>query len=515
MHFLYAIHNKNEYIKMKKSSFILIIFILLQFNFNSLSFSANKNTSVKFSSTLKKAKTGNPKAMFLIARMLENGKGTQKNLREASKWYQRSASQNYAAANARLGKLYLEGTSVKKNPKKAFELLNLAAIQGIPSAQFNLALIYELGVGTKKDLQQAIKWYNVAAKNGYFAASSKSKKIQKQLGISNTLANIEADTLDTGTSIEKNPTQQGIGQIEELDEDLSEPEVIEIDPQDEDINQDDVVEVQSDELDESIIESETESETESDTEDEDITEDPMPIPKITTDVFTSPVADDEIDIEMNEPQVTQDELSIEHQVNSKIAQVKETEEQALLSNTFDRTESQASNKLLIKTKLNKKQKLELIRNENIRRTLKTLLEGRWFDKNQPVNFLPSPKTKCNIINKSDIKCISRQLQRQTDRETVYYKTLSKISKLTSRGSFLIQYQNTVVRVVSDEIKTQDGTLYQSNIKTGLQKLIHQLNCQYIDISNLICVRDKANKYNFKNRAILNKNADDSETIETE
>ncbi len=508
VHYLHAIHNKNEYIKMKKSSFILIIFILLQFNFNSVSFSANKSTSTKFSSTLKKAKTGSAKAMFLVARMLENGKGTKKSLKEASKWYQRASSQNYAAANARLGKLYLEGISVKKNPKKAFELLNLAAVQGIPSAQFNLALIYELGVGTKKNLHQAIKWYNAAAKNGYFAAKSKSKKLKKQLGITNALASIEAETLNTKTTIEKNTTKQGIGQI---DNELSEPEIIEIDSEDENSSQEDidVVEIQIDELDE------TETETETDSEDEDITEDPMPIPKITTtDVFTSPV-DDDIDIEINQPEAKQDELATQHQVNPQIAQVDDNEEQALLSNTFDRSKPQVDNELLIKAKINKKQKLDLIKNEHIRRTLKTLLEGRWFNKNRPVNFLPSPKTKCNIINKSDIKCISRQLQRQTDRETVYYKTLSKISRLTSRGSFLIQYQNTVIRVVPDDIETQDGSPYQSNIKTGLQKLIHQLNCQYKDISNLICVRDKANKYNFKNRAILNKSTDDSETIETE
>ncbi|VAX02177.1 hypothetical protein MNBD_GAMMA22-438 [hydrothermal vent metagenome] len=510
VHFLYAIHNKNEYIKMKKSSFILLFVILFQFSFSSISFSANKSTSTKYLSTLKKAKAGSPKAMFLVGRMLEKGKGTKKNLKQASKWYQRSSSQNYAAANARLGKLYLEGISVRKNPKKAFKLLNLAAVQGIPSAQFNLALVYEIGVGTKKDLQRAIKWYNSAAKNGYFAAKSKSRKLKKQLGITNSLASIETENSDT----EKNTTLQGIGEIDEPEEALSEPEIIKIDLLDEISNQEstDAVELQYDEQSEFETESETESETE---DDEDITEDPVPVEITTSDAFTSPVADIDIDTdtdseEASEPEATQDELATEHQVNPKIT---ESEEQALLSNTFDRTESQANNKLLAKAKITKKQKLDLIKNEHIRRTLKTLLEGRWFNKNRPVNFLPSPKTICNIINKSDIKCISRQLQRQTEQETVYYKTLSKISRLTSRGSFLIQYQNTVVRVVPDNNETTDEITQKSKVKIGLQKLIHQLNCQYKNISNLICVRDKTNTYNFKNRAILNKNSDKTVDVE--
>lgn len=470
MHFLYATQNDIKHTRMKKSSFFFILCLLLQFTLTTPGFSASKNSTARFNATLKQAKAGSPKAMFLVARMLERGKGIKKNINEASKWYQRSASQNYAAANARLGKLYLEGIGVNKNTKKAFSLLNLAAIQGIPVAQFNLAIVYELGIGTKRDLQEAIKWYDYAAKGGYYTAKSKSSDLKKQLGINSTTTINEPSSSVSNKTEPKNPSQQNFNETESEDKEPIE-------------NNDSIVLRKPDLTD--INTPDTPNLTVAASDENNKTED--------TDDEVSPLQDKVI---------TTPEPDTQSSNNEKIVA------QALLSNTADRTEIKPKNIPLKISKLSKKQKLALVKNQNIKRTLKTLLDGRWFDKNRPVNFLPSPKATCNIINQSDLKCTSRQLQRRTDRETIFYKTLGKISKLTSTGSFLIQYQNTVVRVVADKVVTDDGVLYQSNIKPGLQQKIHQLICQYKDITKLVCIKDGANKINFKNRAIVER------TIET-
>jgi len=436
VHILYAINNSNKQLIMSKNHFFLIICLVLQFSLCTPSYSANKSSLKHFNSTLKQAKGGNPKAMFLVARMLEHGKGIKKNINEASKWYQRSASQNYAAANARLGKLYLEGIGVKKNTRKAFNLLNLAAIQGIPVAQFNLAIIYELGVGTKRDLQEAIKWYDLASNGGYFSAKSKSNTLKKQLGI-NTNVIVLTDTPTTSiinTNIDE-PIPQDINQIEKKE----------------------------------IAENETE--------------------EIITDDINEPELNEDVDITVQDEPI----------IDTQLTESENEEEQALLSNSLDTNEIKTKNTGIQNTQ---KQKLDRIKNLNIKRSLQTLLDGSWFDKNRPVNFLPSPKAQCNLINISDLKCVSRELQRHTDKETVFYKTLGKISKLTSDGNFLIQYQNTVIRVIADKVVNEDGVLYQSKIKTGLQKKIHQLNCQYKDFRNLICIKDNANKYHFKNRSTI-------------
>jgi TPR repeat protein len=432
---------------MNKTGFLFIIFLLLQFTLTTPGISATKSLKAKFNLTLKQAKSGDPKSMFLVARLFENGKGTKKNISKASKWYQRSASQNYPAANARLGKLYLEGIGVKKNTKKAFSLLNLAAIQGIPAAQFNLAILYELGIGTSKDLQEAIKWYDFATKGGYYTAKSKSDHLKKQLGIntrSSTIVDVAASNSTNTDSFNTSSAR-----------------------------------ISDDNVEEQFQENEPDSLTESNFSDE-----------------------EQISKQGNSASAPLD--------TAPRAENPDSEEQALLGNTFDREEVEPKNASLEISKMSKDQKLALISDQNIKRTIKTLLDGRWFDKNRPVNFLPSPKATCNIINQSDIKCTSRQLQRHTDKETVYYKTLTKISKFTSKGSFLIQYQNTVVRVVADRVVTEDGVLYQSNIKEGLQQVIHKLTCQYQNISNLVCVKDNSNIYNFKNRAIVEKTQDTSQ-----
>jgi len=478
VHFLYATEISIKQTKMKKPLFLFLICFVLQFALNTSIYSATKNATVKFNSVLKQANTGNPKAMFLVARLYEQGKGTSKNLKAASKWYQKSASQNYAAANARLGKMYLEGISVKKNISKAFSLLNLAAIQGIPVAQFNLAILYELGVGTKKDLQEAIKWYDFAAKGGYFTAKGKSNSLKKRLGISPTsIASIESrdftSELPTQNPASANDTQKIISQNEsELQS----------------VNQDDFIDIAIKEPQELIEEK----------------NDSISVPELTS---VTPEPEAEKTIEPSQQKVAAAKITITPINDNQPAKNEkpDIEEQALLSNTFERTENEPTNATLKTNKLTRQQKIALIKAQNIKRTLKTLLAGRWFEKNRPVNYLPSPKAQCNIINQIDIKCISRELQRHTDKETVFYKTLGKISKLTSTGKFLIQYQNTVVRVIADKVVNEDGVLYQSKIKTGLQKKIHQLNCQYQDISNLICIKDNAQKYNFKNRAIVDRN----------
>src|SRR5215471_10627166 len=54
-------------------------------------------------------------AMRNLGAMLENGRGTSKNLTEAKFWYERAAALEYAPAFTDLGRLYLTGAGVPKN----------------------------------------------------------------------------------------------------------------------------------------------------------------------------------------------------------------------------------------------------------------------------------------------------------------------------------------------------------------------------------------------------------------
>lgn len=146
------------------------------------------------------AARGDASAQFEVASRLADDKSSDKNVKEALEWYQRSAAAGFAMAQFRLGTLYERGVSVKSdlaraqvwymraaeqgNVKAMHNLAVLiasrsdadyklagkwfseAAARGLPDSQFNLAVLYQNGLGVEKDLKQAYKWLILAARSG-------------------------------------------------------------------------------------------------------------------------------------------------------------------------------------------------------------------------------------------------------------------------------------------------------------------------------------------------------------
>ncbi len=148
------------------------------------------------------AARGDKSAQFEVASRLAEGKGTDQNLKEAVRWYQRSAAQGFTQAQYRLGTFYERGLGVKAdvtrartwyqrsadqgNVKAMHNLAVLAAGRsaespdyataahwftqaagyGLPDSQFNLAVLTESGLGVEKDLVQAAMWFSIAARSG-------------------------------------------------------------------------------------------------------------------------------------------------------------------------------------------------------------------------------------------------------------------------------------------------------------------------------------------------------------
>lgn len=148
------------------------------------------------------AAKGDPSAEFEVGARLAEGKGTDQNLVEAARWYQRSAAQGFAQAQYRLASFYERGLGLKADPgrariwyRRAAEQGNVkamhnlavmsagrreggpdyamaaqwfaeAAERGLADSQFNLAVLYENGLGVSKDVVQAVKWYALAARAG-------------------------------------------------------------------------------------------------------------------------------------------------------------------------------------------------------------------------------------------------------------------------------------------------------------------------------------------------------------
>ncbi|KAI8847037.1 hypothetical protein BC829DRAFT_418735 [Chytridium lagenaria] len=93
--------------------------------------------------------------------------GAVPNIKEARKWYRRSANAGYVRAQWLLGSAYAEAAKV--NPKefrKAFYWYHAAAVQGFQPAQWAVGNMYRLGQGVEKDLVIADKWHRAASRSG-------------------------------------------------------------------------------------------------------------------------------------------------------------------------------------------------------------------------------------------------------------------------------------------------------------------------------------------------------------
>lgn len=77
------------------------------------------------------AQKGNAEYQYALARMYQQAKGVNKNMRLAVKWMGKSAQQGHSLAQLDLGLLYANGGDVRRDIRQAKHWLNLAAAQGV------------------------------------------------------------------------------------------------------------------------------------------------------------------------------------------------------------------------------------------------------------------------------------------------------------------------------------------------------------------------------------------------
>ncbi len=161
------------------------------------------------------AANGDPSAEFEVAVRLDEGRGVERNIKEAVVWYQRSASRGFAPAQYRLGTLYERGLGVAADRGRAmawyrsaadkgnlkamhnFAVLSAsgepadyktaahwfseAAERGLVDSQYNLAVLYETGRGVDRNLKQAYKWFALAARGGDKEAMRRRDRVKWML----------------------------------------------------------------------------------------------------------------------------------------------------------------------------------------------------------------------------------------------------------------------------------------------------------------------------------------------
>jgi len=73
--------------------------------------------------------------------------------------------------------MYADGRGVEKNDREAFAWMVRAAEQGHARAQFNLGAMYETGRGVVKNKRDAVAWYRKAAEQGFAEAQARLQAI--------------------------------------------------------------------------------------------------------------------------------------------------------------------------------------------------------------------------------------------------------------------------------------------------------------------------------------------------
>ena len=92
-----------------------------------------------------------------------------------------AAKQGDAAAQERIGRLYLEGPARDRDERKAFFWTRRAALSGDGNAQYTLGQMYENGRGAPHNLVGAVVWYQIALRTGNESARTSYERLKEQL----------------------------------------------------------------------------------------------------------------------------------------------------------------------------------------------------------------------------------------------------------------------------------------------------------------------------------------------
>ncbi len=122
-----------------------------------------------------------PRIQYIVGRMYYEGKGVDRNLAEAAKWYRKSASQGFPDAQYSLGMMYCRGKNVSKAKiKRCIYWLRRASAQGHQNAKKKLKSTEKiLSIDNKK---QKLKKEQVALKRKLCPVVSKIFGVQFKIG---------------------------------------------------------------------------------------------------------------------------------------------------------------------------------------------------------------------------------------------------------------------------------------------------------------------------------------------
>ncbi len=120
----------------------------------------------------READRGSAAAQLRVGLLYLHGRAAPQNDELAAGWFHRAASKGNAQAQYQLGVLTLEGRGVERSSREAAQLFLAAAKSGVPNAQLEIGRSYERGDGISRDRAEAVRWYKAAIAQGNVPAKS-------------------------------------------------------------------------------------------------------------------------------------------------------------------------------------------------------------------------------------------------------------------------------------------------------------------------------------------------------
>jgi len=113
------------------------------------------------------ARLGHAGSQDTLGWMYEQGQGVQRDLAQAAYWYRQSADQGNPNGQNNVGRMYVSGWGVAQDPVTAVAWYRKAAAQNHPWAAFNLGSCYYGGTGVAADRRKAFDYWRQAAELGH------------------------------------------------------------------------------------------------------------------------------------------------------------------------------------------------------------------------------------------------------------------------------------------------------------------------------------------------------------
>ena len=412
-----------------------------------------------FQEQLESARTGDADAQYQLAAMYLKGQGTQASREQAIHWLEQASNQQHEGAESRLRRIHAN--------EEKFQQTRKQALGGNAEAQYELAQRYLNGSGVAPDETKAIEWLQKAHEQGNDKATTRLGIVYFKSATSEAMLQ-RAFSLLTQASGDNMLAQYYLGEM------YAEGKGVKQDFHIAKTWYQRAAESGFNRAYGNVVNMEEEIQMEQ-----------RRLAQAEAEAAAAAEAAEAEPVELVQS-TSPDEVPV-------LASVEE--EQAIPAESPD-TKKATSEKTLEVVKKERKKPVE-----KTRTAAESILASHWLRGTKPLDFLPSPHTRCEQED-GRIICLSDNLQREDRQKTIRYRVKSIIT--VKDKQFDIVYRNLVLGVTEEtEMESEEGPLAYDGeqekgyaVKTGWSSE-HTVHCEMNGGATLKCVKNNSHAFTSK------------------